>query len=321
MLNILKRILAFSLLVILSQYVFGQDVKSLDLTSKADASKYFVVLCGRNNSLTGHAFIIWAKEDAVARQSVVEGAFGLYPQGAGNSSGASSGTIQSVFMKVPGEIADEFYKGSLRQDLIRLIVQVDKSVYDKTFAIKNTWEGRNNYQLIENDCVTFATEVAKGLALTIPVRNTTDRPWNYIDKFLSSNNQTDFLFGDWESSDPAKRFKLGIAESTCTWTERAAGGATIVRTVPVVPENGAYKVYRANDNDVLVFLGFQNTIRAQILARGAKASFIVIKRIDATHLQGQWNGLVIVKDASAGLREIKQPGTTPARQFDFARTY
>lgn len=315
----MKKILL--ILFFLAIQAFGQNVKTLDLTSKSDQSKYFVVLCGRNNSVTGHAFIVWGKEDVAAQQSIIEGAFGLYSKNSGSSSADGSAIFKAFFSKVPGEIADEFYKGSLTQDLIRLIIQVDKADYDKSFAIKNTWEGRNDYQIIENDCITFATEVTKSLGLTIPVRELTDRPWKYVDKFLSSNNQSDFLSGVWESSDPIKRFKLEITKMNCIWTERTQSGQTIVKTMEIKKENGIYKIYRPNDNEVLTFLGYQNTIRSQILARGANPSYIDIKRIDGKNLQGLWNGIIIIKDASANLKEIKQPGSTPAKQFNFVRQY
>jgi len=315
----MKHALLYFAMVLMTIQSFGQNVKTLDLTSKSDQSKYFVVLCGRNNSATGHAFIVWGKEDAIAQQSIIEAAFGLYSKNSGSSSTDGSAIFKAFFSKVPGEIADEFYKGSLTQDLIRLIIQVDKVDYDKTFGIKNTWEGRNDYQIIENDCITFATEVTKSLGLTIPVRGLTDRPWNYVDKFLSSNNQSNFLSGVWESSDPIKRFKLEITKTNCIWTERTQGGQTIVKTAEIKKENGIYKIYRPNDNEVLTFLGYQNNIRSQILARGANRSFIDIKRIDGKNLQGLWNGLIIIKDTNANLKEIKQPGTTPAKQFDFIR--
>ncbi len=290
------------------------NVKSIDLTSKSDSNKYFIVICGRNNTLTGHTFVVWGKEDSLSQQSIIEGAFGLYAK--------TTGTIvKAFFSKVPGEIADEFYKGSMTQDLIRFIIQVDKSDYDKTFSIKDTWEGRDDYQLLENDCITFSTEIAKNLNLQIPTRNTTDRPWDYVIKILNSNNQSDFLSGIWVSIDPNNRFKLEISKSNCIWTEKSQNGQTIFRSVEVKVETSIKKIYRPNDNEVLAFLGFQNNIRGQILAHGANPSFIDLKRADVQNLQGLWNGIIIIKDNNANLKEIKQPGSTPAKQFDFKRQY
>ncbi len=290
------------------------NVKTLDLTSKPDNNKYFVVICGRNNTLTGHTFVVWGKEDSISQQSIIEGAFGLYSKTNGS-------IIKAFFSKVPGEIADEFYKGSMTQDLIRLIIRVDKSDYDKTFAIKDTWEGRDDYQLLENDCITFSTLIANNLNLLIPVRNATDRPWDYIIKILNFNNQSDFISGIWLSTDPINRFKLEISRTNCIWTEKSQSGQTISRIVDIKVENNIKKIYRPNDNEVLTFLGFQNNIRGQILAHGANPSFIELKRIDTQNIQGLWNGIIIIKDNNANLKEVKQPGSTPAKQFDFKRQY
>lgn len=308
-------------LLVYSAQLYSQNVKNIDLTSKKDDSKYFVVICGRNNTITGHAFIVWGREDAILQQSVLDGAFGLYAKETGSTTADGIRIFKAFFSKVPGEIADEFYKGSLTQELIRFIIQVDKSDYDKTLAIKNTWEGRNDYHIFENDCITFVTEIAENLKLTLPKRIMTDRPWNYIEKILTLNNQSNYLSGIWEVSDQSKRFRLEIKDNNCVWTERSVTGQTLTRSVEIIKENNTFKIYRPNDDSVLTFLGFQPNIRTQVLSRGANPSFIEIKRIDNLNIQGLWNGIMIIKDSNANLVEIKQPGTFPSKQFDFKREY
>lgn len=292
--------------------LMAQQVKQIDISGTIEPVKYFVVLAARNNTLTGHAFAIWGREDPLTNSSMIDGAFGFYMKETGNGK-------EPIFSKVPGEIANEFYKGSLGKELVRLVVQVDKVDYERSLKLKDTWESRSDYQLIENDCISFVNEIAKSLGLKIPSRDTTDRPWGFLEKYLKENNQSDYLTGQWVSTDAGKRWKLILSRDSCVWIERSASGGELKRTVSISSTNGKFRISRENDQETLALLGFQPTLRGQILSRGPLPSYMDLVRENDSRLVGTWYGLVTTKDNNATLKELKQPGTNPGKEFEFQR--
>src|ERR1043166_744959 len=112
-------------------------VTTIDLTQKKEQSPLFLVICARDNTLSGHAFIVWGKEDAQKQMSTVT-AYGYYAK-EGASSAGSSVALTALFGAVPGELADDLAKGSLHQDLTRVILRVDQSDFNAAEAVRAKW--------------------------------------------------------------------------------------------------------------------------------------------------------------------------------------
>jgi hypothetical protein len=132
------------------------------------------------------------------------------------------------------------------------------------------------------------------------------------------SGQSVSLDGHWESTDTTKRFRLEIAKDTCVWIERSATSAELRRTVTVEKAAGGMRISRPNDAEVLTFLGFQPTLRGEILQKQPKPSFMILTRQNDT-LTGLWSGIVAIKDNKGHLQELKQPGQTPAKAFEFKK--
>jgi len=127
------------------------------------------------------------------------------------------------------------------------------------------------------------------------------------------------LSGKWQSPAPELRFILEIVGNKVNWIERNSLGATLTKEVPILDlGNGNFRIERANDNEVLSFLGFQQNLRNEILARGPKPSFITFRK-DAATINGEWNGLIVTKDNQAHLKELIQPGIRPPKIFIFSQ--
>jgi hypothetical protein len=127
------------------------------------------------------------------------------------------------------------------------------------------------------------------------------------------------LDGVWKSDDPGSRFTLKIQGDQVEWSERSAGGQGLGRTVSLVRKPGkGYKLERANDGEVLTFLGFSPAIQAAVQAIGPQPSFLEL-RIDGDRLAGMWNGILVIKDNQGKFKELKQPGTTAAKPYNFVK--
>lgn len=125
------------------------------------------------------------------------------------------------------------------------------------------------------------------------------------------------MSGNWSVTSEDRRFQLEIGTTTVKWTERNLQGAQLVVTVPIVEqEDHSFVISRPNTNEVLAFLGFQTTLRNDILARGPNHSFIKLSW-DGKNIKGEWYGLLATKDNNGRLRELIQPGTRPPKIFTF----
>lgn len=125
------------------------------------------------------------------------------------------------------------------------------------------------------------------------------------------------LSGKWQSPEPEQRFTLEFNGNIVKWTERNSSGAILMREMKIQDiGNGNFRIDRANDNEVLSFLGFQASLRNEISARSPQSSFITFRR-EGTNLRAEWNGLIATKDANAHLKELIQPGIRPAKVFIF----
>lgn len=125
-------------------------------------------------------------------------------------------------------------------------------------------------------------------------------------------------YGIWESMDAGRRWLLQFSGNKCIWIERSALGSTLKREVPVqsLPGSQVHRISRDNDNEVLAFLGFSPGIRAAVAARSPQPSFMTITFGGST-LSAEWNGILVIKDDQAKFKELKQPGQSTSKRFEF----
>lgn len=151
-------------------------------------------------------------------------------------------------------------------------------------------------------------------------------PWNLaLDAYgvgSERNVQTatfSTLEGHWRTTDPERRFSIDVSKGVIKISEKNPTGTVLTRNADVRFNNdGTVQLNRPNDNDVLAFLGFQPTLRQEILSRGADPSFIKLS-LDGQTLRADWSGLTVTKDEKAHLKEIIQPGSRPAKTFSVER--
>jgi hypothetical protein len=131
-----------------------------------DCSILFFARKGRakDRSLFGHAWVAWYKNDAQNRACVQRG-FGFFPE---NDSLPEA--VKSKFVEVPGVIADDPGRQKPASGECRLIVQVNEVQYATAELVMKSWKKGADYRLGKQDCVTFASEIAKALRLKLPDR-------------------------------------------------------------------------------------------------------------------------------------------------------
>ena len=275
--------------------------RQLDLRLQTDGvnSKH-VVFCGREigkESTPGHAFIVLGSEDAERRVCSVD-AFGFYPS-------STLEGFKSTLMSVPAKVADEFLQIGVKEGECRLSVRIDDESFQAVQNVMNQWKNKS-YRAREQDCVSFVTAVGEILGLAIPNRGTMSlkTPARFVRDLAAGNPPENFITGVWESDDAIKRFRLRIKGQSCQWLERTREGKEFgiqVRCEGTPPD---FVLQRNNDDAVLRFLGFQDTLRAEILSKSPGHSTLRIRR-DGDTLKGVWKGLVATKDSKAHLKELQ----------------
>jgi hypothetical protein len=127
------------------------------------------------------------------------------------------------------------------------------------------------------------------------------------------------ITGKWQSPAPEQRFTLEFQGKKIKWAEKNQSGAALIKDVDVIElADGKFKIERPNNDEVLAFLGFQPSLRAEILARNPQPSFIILYR-NGDKITAEWNGLIAIKDANAHLRDLVQPGVRPAKIFELSQ--
>lgn len=162
---ITKKFILSITLIVLQALAFAQD-------------KYFVAFCA-DGGVPGHAFISIGRESSSSSSSINDGVWGLYP------SSSSQGAKSFVIGAVPGYLKDDF----LRNVDYVLSVEVGKDDYDRVKSTINKWKNKN-YELLENDCLSFVIEVANILSgkITIPQRQGFENfPAKYLKNLIDSN--------------------------------------------------------------------------------------------------------------------------------------
>jgi hypothetical protein len=135
---------------------------------------------------------------------------------------------------------------------------------------------------------------------------------------LSESVTLPVLDGIWETDDVQRRFLLSIHGASVVWTERDATGGELTRRLPLWFGDDAATISRANDTEVLTFLGFQPELREQMLARSPIPSFITLT-IDEQGLLAEWFGVLAIKDGQDRLAALVQPGERAPKRFRLQR--
>jgi hypothetical protein len=186
------------------------------------------------------------------------------------------------------------------------------------------WTSVNTYRLIHQDCVTFTFELATALGIKLPGRETfpdnISLPITLITKLAEINNTEDFVFGDWTSTDPAKRWNLLLGSGDGTWTERNVQSATFsapARVTSLGPRK--FRIERDNVETLLSFLGARPAIVQALLARGVRPSYMIIERIAPDKFKADWFGLRWTLNAQNNLAAVTQPGESASSAYQLQR--
>ncbi len=149
--------------------------KTIDkrIQTDADGNKYYVIISSREGTV-GHAFVTWAREDRQRRVSIAE-SYGFYPS---KGSGA--------FGVVPGSIRDEALNPKTKLITDRLIVRVNRSVYESSQSARNNW-ATSKYFLYTTNCISFTMDVGRQIGLTVPGRGLSQFPSDYVQKLIRRN--------------------------------------------------------------------------------------------------------------------------------------
>jgi hypothetical protein len=292
--------------------------KYIDLRTEIGSEALWVVFLGRRpdvlgGAFVGHAFVGLGQEDESRKMSWLEG-FGLSTQS------SALGGASLVIGPVPGKLAEE--ENSLSD--ISLSCRVGRAQFEAVKAVRARWGSRPDYALIYQDCVTFTLDAALALGLKLPGRESLPDslllPIAHMERLASLNSTEDFPFGDWASSDQARRWRLLLNLEKGTWTEKAASGSSLERPARVIRlSDRSFRVERDNTTEVLTFLGAREGVRTALLQRGVRPSYMVLTRTDAGTFSAQWFGLKWTLDAQGKLNTIAQPGEAPGSAYTLTR--
>lgn len=127
------------------------------------------------------------------------------------------------------------------------------------------------------------------------------------------------ITGKWQTPLPEQRFSIEFTGKKVKWSEKNQTGITFIKETDITEiSDGKFKIERPNNEEVLTFLGFQSSLRSEILARNPQPSFIIFYW-NGDKLIAEWNGLIATKDTNAHLRELIQPGVRPPKIYDLSK--
>lgn len=179
-----KNPVSLSLLVLAVCSIFpslshAEDLR-LDHRRYTDRSgaRYFVVLAARGGSATGHAFVVWGKQDP-RQQLSSQAAFGFYP--------AQSNRF-GVFGAVPGAIRNEALKPTSSLITDRVIIEVNRDWYEASQTEMAKW-ATSDYRLFSRNCISFVRAVAQRTNTKLPAWSKTDFPSSHIKKIIVKNRR------------------------------------------------------------------------------------------------------------------------------------
>lgn len=212
----------------------------------------------------------------------------------------------------PGIISNEFKKAAIQNVSVSLTHKIDEDVRKSIYNEIGKWAGAD-YKLLVNNCKSLVSSIAQIAGLKVPIPSAITLPTDYLQGLKSL-----YWIGQWSSTDPGSRFVLSITkDNMVSWHERGPEtGKEVAKSVALVPTATGSRVSRENSQEVLAELGYQVAIIPQILAAGPRPSFMDLQRV-GSKLIGQWNGLVVIKDAKGKFLRIEQPGVRAPKGFDF----
>ena len=159
----------------------GEMVKQINVATKSENDKYYLVFCARGGSPTGHAFVAWGK-DSFEANACQASAYWLYPK-----DGAAA-IVRSLFGPVPGKFVAESLASKTSY---RLIVQVDSTQFFATEAVRQEkWSKvlESKYELLVTDCTTFVSDIAGAIHLKRPERTEYLLPESFLREMIKLNN-------------------------------------------------------------------------------------------------------------------------------------
>ncbi len=170
----------FALFGVLSALSLGaQESKTIDLSTSRGGTRYYVVFAARNDTRTGHAFVVWGMEDDRRRTSTIK-AMGLYPE-------SQEDGLKSVVRLVPGTILDEQMYHSVSSIAGELIVKIDPAAYQESLRVAKMWECKHEFAVLRRDCVEFLRDVGSSLGLDMPPRlGAGAAPYSYVQTLIAS---------------------------------------------------------------------------------------------------------------------------------------
>ena len=145
-------------------------VETLNLTSRTSVSseseeqvdRYFVVFSARGGSITGHAYVVWGREDSERQMSTQE-CYGLYPD---------KNESKRIIL---GSVRAKLFDGDCwnSSSSVRLIVELDRDLYMKSLEVYDEWKKETQdttteYHVLWRNCVTFVKAVADSIGLDTP---------------------------------------------------------------------------------------------------------------------------------------------------------
>lgn len=183
----MKGIFLLFFIILNSLYCYSVKVV-VDLRSTNDSDKYYITFIARRPDLTfgstdfsssGHAFIIWTKEDLFQTSSGFE-AFGFF---------SKKKTGAGIFGNVPEKIVYDIRSLKIFSD--QLVFIVDKEGYEKSKLVLKEWQNGQHelpysYLIFQNECINFVQAVGKSLNVEMPAKwkILTFQPAAYIENLI-----------------------------------------------------------------------------------------------------------------------------------------
>ena len=178
------------------------------------------------------------------------------------------------------------------------------------------------------NAASFVQKNGGAVETTLLPAETTTAAWESVQaKFHQPKNNWLDIEGNWQSTDPGRRFRIEVKgwTGTCDFIERNARGLELRMTLPLRAEAGEkpgslkFVIERPNTSkELLDYYSFPETIQTEILAQRPQPSTMVITR-SGKKLNGDWSAISITRDSfGKHLKEFKQPSQIKAKPYPFA---
>jgi hypothetical protein len=126
-----------------------------------------------DDSLFGHAFIVWQREDDLKKMSTAD-AIGFYPTGEPKD-------IEVIF-GTSGGLETDF---ATMADL-KLTVLLNSDLYTVALDRKAKWMANGRYSLLWQNCTTHVADIAKSIGLNSS-NGKWEKPQNYVADLIKNN--------------------------------------------------------------------------------------------------------------------------------------